>query len=85
MISIFSQFVNKNIPLGFGRALQSLGVNGVHVRAEVDNAVGIAPLVVVPGDELDEVVVESDAGLSVEDAAGGAKGWMSSGKEGKGE
>jgi len=34
---------------------------------EVKHAVGVAPLVVVPRDELDEVVVERDAGLGVED------------------
>ena len=38
-----------------------------HLLDEVDDAVGVAPLVVVPRDELDEVVVERDARLGVED------------------
>ena len=32
---------------------------------QVDEAVGVAPLVVVPGHELDESVVESNAGLDI--------------------
>ena len=43
------------------------GVHLVHVGDEVEHAVGVAPLVVVPGDELDEVLVERDAGVCVED------------------
>lgn len=39
-----------------------------HVADQVDDAVAVAPLVVVPRDELDEVVVQSDPGLGVEDA-----------------
>ena len=38
-----------------------------HVRNEVEHFVGITPLVVIPGDELDEVVVQADAGPGVED------------------
>ena len=41
------------------------------VLGEVDNSVGVSPLVIVPGDQLVEVVVESDAGLRVEDRASG--------------
>lgn len=41
-----------------------------HVAEQVKHTAGVAPLVVVPGDELDEVVVEADAGLGVEDGAG---------------
>jgi hypothetical protein len=37
------------------------------VRDEVDDAVGVSPLVIVPADELDEVVVERDTGLGIED------------------
>merc|ERR1719287_261671 len=48
-----------------------LGVDGGHVLHEVDDAAGVAPLVVVPGDELDEVGVEHDAGPGIEDAAAG--------------
>ena len=34
---------------------------------EVKDTAGVAPLVVVPGDELDEVLVERDTGLGIED------------------
>jgi len=37
------------------------------VEEEVDNTVAVAPLVVVPGDELDEGLVQSDTGLGIED------------------
>ena len=37
------------------------------MTGEVEHLVGEAPLVVVPGDELDEVIVQRDAGLGVED------------------
>ena len=36
-----------------------------HVLAEVDQLVGITPLVVIPGDQLDEMIVEADAGVGV--------------------
>lgn len=38
-----------------------------NVGDEVNNTVGVAPLVVVPGDELDEVLVQGDTGLGIED------------------
>lgn len=41
------------------------------VRQKVKDTSGVAPLVVVPADELDEVVVERDTGLGVEDRAVG--------------
>ena len=34
------------------------------MTGEVEHLVGEAPLVIVPGDELDEVIVQSDAGLA---------------------
>lgn len=34
---------------------------------EVEAAAGVAPLVVVPGDELDEVLVQLDTGRGIED------------------
>lgn len=37
------------------------------VGQEVEDAARVAPLVVVPRDDLDEVVVERDTGLGVED------------------
>jgi len=39
-----------------------------HVADQVDDAVAVAPLVVVPRDELDEVVVQGNPGLGIEDA-----------------
>ncbi|CAH0365004.1 unnamed protein product, partial [Pelagomonas calceolata] len=44
-----------------------LGVDGGHVAHEVDDAVRVAPLVVVPGDALDELGREHDARPGVED------------------
>ena len=38
-----------------------------HVNAEVHEAVRVAPFVVVPRHELDEVLVQRDARLDVED------------------
>ena len=45
-----------------------LMVHLIHVGNEVQQLVGIAPLVVIPGDELYKVVVQHDAGGLVEDA-----------------
>lgn len=42
-------------------------VLGGHVGDQVDNALGVSPLVVVPGNKLDKVVVQGDTGLGVED------------------
>mmetsp|Transcript_1452 Transcript_1452/g.2378 ORF Transcript_1452/g.2378 Transcript_1452/m.2378 type:complete len:379 (-) Transcript_1452:38-1174(-) len=46
----------------------SLGgaVDGGHVHHEVHHAVGVTPLVIVPGDQLHELRVEHDTGLGVE-------------------
>src|SRR5690606_10108963 len=38
------------------------------MQDEIDELVGISPLVVVPGDQLHEVVVERDAGVGIENA-----------------
>ena len=38
-----------------------------HVLDEIDHTVGVTPLVIVPRDELHEVIVQSDTGLLVED------------------
>lgn len=40
------------------------------VDEEIANTLGVTPLVVVPGDELNEVVVELDTGRGVEDGGG---------------
>ena len=42
-----------------------------NVGDEVEDTAGVAVLVVVPGDELDEVVVEGDTGLGIEDGGVG--------------
>ena len=48
--------------------MQSLGaVNLGDVRQEVQDTSAVAPLVVVPADELDEVLVQGDTGLGIED------------------
>lgn len=41
------------------------------VDDEVQDTAGVSPLVVVPGDQLDEVVVEGDTSLGIEDGRGG--------------
>ena len=48
-----NQKVLKDLSLLLGSAVVHL----VHMGDEVQELVGVAPLVVVPGDELDEVVV----------------------------
>lgn len=46
------------------------GVLGRDVVDEVAHAAGVAPLVVVPGDELNEVGAQLDSGVGVEDRGG---------------
>ncbi|GKT57039.1 glyceraldehyde-3-phosphate dehydrogenase, putative [Colletotrichum tofieldiae] len=43
------------------------GVNLGNVGKEVEDTAGVTPLVVVPGDQLDKVVVQRDTGLGIED------------------
>lgn len=38
---------------------------------QVQNTAGVTPLVVVPGDQLDEVVVQGNTSLGVEDGGSG--------------
>merc|ERR1711904_98162 len=45
------------------RACLHVAVHRSHVDAEVDQAVGVPPFVVVPGHELDEVLVQRNARL----------------------
>jgi hypothetical protein len=40
---------------------------GEQLTKEVKNTAGVSPLVVVPGDKLDEVIIESDTGLRIKD------------------
>jgi hypothetical protein len=42
-------------------------VFGCHIGDQVDDALGVSPLVVVPGNKLDEVVVQGDTSLGVKD------------------
>ena len=42
-----------------------------HVGEQVEHAAGVAPFVVVPAHELDEVLVEGDTCLGIEDGAVG--------------
>ena len=48
-----------------------LVIHGIHVADELHDLVGITPLVVVPGNDLHEVVVQVHAGLGVEDGGAG--------------
>jgi hypothetical protein len=47
------------------------GIDLGNVGQEVEDTAGVTPLVVVPGDQLDEVVVEGDTGLGIEDGGVG--------------
>merc|ERR1712212_1044422 len=44
---------------------------GMHVQQQVSYAVAVAKLVVIPGNEFDEVVVEGDASASIKDGGVG--------------
>lgn len=44
-----------------------VAINLGDVGNEVKDTAGVTPLVVVPGDQLDEVLVQGDTGLGVED------------------
>lgn len=44
-----------------------VAINLGDVGDEVEDTAGVAPLVVVPGDQLDEVLVQGDTGLGIED------------------
>ena len=37
------------------------------MEGQIEESVGVAPFVVVPGDQLDEVGVEGNTGLGIED------------------
>ena len=47
--------------------LLSVAINLGNVDKKVKDTAGVTPLVVVPGNELDEVLVEGDTSLGVED------------------
>lgn len=48
-----------------------VAVNLGDVVDQIQNTAGVTPLVVVPGDQLDEVVVQGDTSLGVEDGGSG--------------
>ena len=58
-----------------------LGIDSGNVLHEVNNTAGVAPLVIVPGDKLDERRVEHDTGSGIEDG-GSAVGLEVGGDEG---
>mmetsp|Transcript_26627 Transcript_26627/g.53502 ORF Transcript_26627/g.53502 Transcript_26627/m.53502 type:complete len:232 (-) Transcript_26627:175-870(-) len=62
--------VSKTCPHAFAREAH-LVANRVNMHGELDETVGVAPLIVVPRDELAECIVQRDAGARVED--GGAR------------
>jgi hypothetical protein len=63
-IAILSRYYltydERKLLLGFGINLRNVG-------KKVKNTAGVTPLVVVPGNQLDKVVIERDTGLGVED------------------
>lgn len=64
--------MSRLIRFGFASSLLSAlrllgGIDLGNVGQEVEDTAGVTPLVVVPGDQLDEVVVERDTGLGIED------------------
>jgi len=50
-----------------GRGFYINCLEALSVEEEIDNTVAVAPLVIVPCDELDEGLVQSDTGLGIED------------------
>src|SRR6478752_6679312 len=68
--------MSRLIRFGFASSLLSAlrllgGIDLGNVGQEVEDTAGVTPLVVVPGDQLDEVVVERDTGLGIEDGGVG--------------
>ncbi len=53
-----------------GKLLLGTSIDLGNVGQKIEDTAGVAPLVVVPGDELDEVVVEGNTGLGIEDGGG---------------
>lgn len=54
--------------------LSSLGVLSSDVDEEIDDTARVTPLVIVPGDELQEVLVQLDTGVGIEDGGVGVAG-----------
>ena len=53
--------------VGISRCSDEVTILGGHVVGEVDESVGVAPLVIVPGNDLDELGRELDTGVLIED------------------
>jgi len=49
--------------------LWRLSVSLGDVEGQIEESVGVAPFVIVPGNQLNEVGVEGDTGLGIEDGA----------------
>lgn len=49
------------------KALLGFGIDLCDVCEKIKNTARVTPLVIVPGDKLDEVLVEGDTGLGIED------------------
>merc|ERR1719422_1314078 len=45
-------------------------INGLHVDRQIDQAIRIAPLVVIPGHQLHKVIIQSNASVHIEDRRG---------------
>jgi len=52
---------------GKRKILLGTGINLCDVVKEIQDTAGVTPLVVVPGNQLDEVCVQGDTGLGIED------------------
>ena len=67
-IAILSRYYltydERKLLLGFGINLRNVG-------KKVKDTAGVTPLIVVPGNQLDKVVIERDTGLGVEDGGSG--------------
>mmetsp|Transcript_182 Transcript_182/g.279 ORF Transcript_182/g.279 Transcript_182/m.279 type:complete len:87 (+) Transcript_182:27-287(+) len=50
-----------------GQVLLFLGI--VAINCQINQTIGISPLIIVPGDDLVEIVIQVDAGRGVHDGA----------------
>jgi hypothetical protein len=56
---------------GINRLLLGLAINLGNICQEIEDTAGVSPLIVVPRDQFDEVLVEGDTGLGIEDGGVG--------------
>jgi len=64
-----SKFLDSEMIVVVGSLV--LGIDGEHVLDQLDNTVGVTDLVIVPGNELDEGVGESNTSLGIKDGGVG--------------